>query len=143
MVIQRSTVVTSIRNHPVIGVGLLLFAVLAVFLSTRRPAQARGEAADTMYRCHPDEDMACTIVRQTGRALIVLTYRPSGAEIGQPWSVMINDPGGASQIVRPGTVTIVPNEVAQGKTLVDCAPPMPLPAPAGGGPLPNGAPIID
>ncbi|HEY2902617.1 MAG TPA: hypothetical protein VGL59_18675 [Polyangia bacterium] len=137
------------RNRPVVILAVVLFALLMVFGLARRSAEARGDATDALYRCHLDEDTACTIVRQTARGVVVLTYRPPGVvPSSSSWSVVINEPTGASQTVRPGTVTIVPPDgaaKATGDALSSptAPPPFALPTKAASAAIPNGAPIID
>ncbi|HEX3695190.1 MAG TPA: hypothetical protein VH374_07355 [Polyangia bacterium] len=137
------------RNRPAVTLGLLLFALLMVFGLARRSAEARGDATDALYRCHLDEDTACTIVRQTAQGVVILTYRPPGiASSTSSWSVVINEPTGASQIVRPGTVTIVPPEGAakstgDALTSPTAPPPFSTSSKAASAAIPNGAPIID
>ena len=146
----------SIRKRPFWGLALLVGAVLVVLAVERRSAEARGDGSDNLYRCHVEEDSACTIVRQTGRGLVVVSYRPQGGVVdaGQGWSVIVTDGAGVSQTVQPGTVTIVPRNrgptgaAGAGASASDngatSPPPWPAPAPtATRSGLPNSAPIID
>ena len=129
---------------------LLAGAVLIVLAVARRPAEARGDGGEGLYQCHPDEDSACTIVRQTARGLVVVSYRARGAvlDAGQGWTVVVTDAAGNTQTVKPGTVTIIPRDAPPPAAASDAAPtsPPPWPAPAPEvtrSALPNNAPIVE
>jgi hypothetical protein len=68
----------------------------------RRPATADNDA----YRCHPNEDIACTVVRETATGMTIMTMRPGGG-IAPPssWSVVSGTPPGAS--AYPGGIIYV------------------------------------
>jgi hypothetical protein len=74
----------------------------------------RPRAADdsSLYTCHPGEDLSCTVIHETAKGVVVVTFRPSGAKETREWSV-VNEPstpGGASD---GGTIYIVPSAGAQ------------------------------
>jgi hypothetical protein len=60
------------------------------------------------YRCHPKEDIACTVVRETARGMVIVTLRPSAAK-SRPaaWSVVSGPPPGIPEAAG-GTVYVVP-----------------------------------
>jgi hypothetical protein len=60
------------------------------------------------YRCHPKEDIACTVVRETARGLVIVTLRPSATK-SRPaaWSVVSGPPPGMPEAAG-GTVYVVP-----------------------------------
>jgi hypothetical protein len=129
--------------------ALVVGAVLLVFAVRRRSAEARGDNGD-LYRCHVEEDSACTIVRQTPRGLVVVSYRPQAAAVntGEGWSVLVTDAAGVTESVRPGTVTIVPagprGQGAASPGERTSPPPFPaLPPTFGRSGLANSAPIIE
>jgi hypothetical protein len=107
-----------------------------------RPPDARpaaGSDLDAPERCRPEQDIACTIVRETRRGVVVVTFRPAAAGLERAaWSVISGAPAGGSAGGTPGgTIYVVP-ALAQNQT--------PPPSPnslALNIPLPNGAPIID
>jgi hypothetical protein len=90
-------------------------------------------AADDAYRCHPSDDIACTVVRETAEGLVIATLRGPGAHTDPPnWSVVSGVPPAPVNGAR-GTVYVVPTATF-------------TPAYHGGSmplPLPNGAPILD
>lgn len=148
MAAGKTGIMVSMIKRPSLVVALAL-AVVALLALWMRSAEARGDGGDNLYRCHLDEDSACTIVRQTGRNLVVVTYRPVGAapDAGPIWSVVITDAAGATQTPRPGTVTIVPVDApsaARAAPPVSTTPPPFASSPPPVGPaLPNSAPIIE
>jgi hypothetical protein len=66
-------------------------------------------ATDDPYRCHPSEDIACTIVRETLSGTLIVTLRPVSPRAAAPaWTVV----SGAPPTPGPhpgGTVYVVPN----------------------------------
>ena len=101
----------------------------------KQPAtSAQAAADDDPYRCHPSEDVACTIVRETAHGTLIVTMRPAGPAAPTPaWMVI----SGTPPTIGPhpgGTVYVVPSA-----TFAD--PPSPghqvalMPA--------NGAPILE
>jgi len=144
--INRMQVAKSFRNPRLVGALLLTLVFLAVFVVLRRSAQARGEADESLYRCHLDEDSACMVVRQTARGLVVVSYRPPGrADAAQNWSVVVNDSGGGSHTVGAGTVYVVPTSTPSAKAVFETSPP-PLPVPrlpTSGAVSSNAAPIVE
>lgn len=103
-------------------------------------ATARVEG-DVSTRCRPEEDIACTVVRETAQGVLIVTYRASAATGGaaaserKTWAVVSGAPAGASS-ANAGTVYVVPslpqNQVAATghAATVTVA-------------LPNGAPILE
>jgi len=97
------------------------------------PPAVPAAADDDAYRCHPSEDIACTIVRETTHGTLIVTMRPAGPSAPTPaWMVI----SGSPPTVGPhpgGTVYVVPT--------VTFEPPPPghqvalMPA--------NGAPILE
>jgi hypothetical protein len=97
-----------------------------------RPRPAPEPAPDP-YRCHPAEDISCTVVRETPLGTVIVTLRPSGT-VAKPaaWSVVSGaPPGPAGAAAIGGTIYVVPASSADPRIL----PPLPGPA--------NGAPILD
>jgi hypothetical protein len=99
----------------------------------RAPAAATTTTATTTtaaadpYRCHPYEDLACTVVRETVHGLVIATVR-SAPEEASSWTIVSAAPPGT--FAAPGgTVYIVPTATRT------AAVSSPRP--------PNGAPIID
>jgi hypothetical protein len=100
----------------------------------RRPAEAKPAPPATSatpdpdpYRCHPNEDIACTVVRETLQGLVIATFRGRPEEAGT-WTVVSSPPPGAPY-TPGGTVYVVPSI----PRTAAAQPPLP----------PNGAPIID
>lgn len=67
----------------------------------------RGVDADgDAYRCHPNEDIACTVVRETARGVTVTTMRPGRSPSqAASWSVVRGAPPGA--VAYPGGIIYV------------------------------------
>jgi hypothetical protein len=73
----------------------------------REPRRAPAQDNDP-YRCHPNEDIACTVVRETAQGLTIITLRP-----GRPatpmsaasWSVVGSAPPGGT--AYPGGIIYV------------------------------------
>jgi hypothetical protein len=99
---------------------------------SRRPVVApppRMPRSDP-YRCQAD-DVACTVVRETTRGLVVVTLRPQGTTARPAvWSVVSGTPPGADEALG-GTVYVVPTTRPE--------PRAELPPPGAA----NGAPILD
>ena len=132
-------------------------------LVEKRPAATRpnksrpnagGAAAvrvdgDASSRCRPDEDIACTVVRETAQGVLIVTYRASARAAGasaserKTWAVVSGAPAGASSATA-GTVYVVPslpqNQVAATSPATGLAPGH---ASAVTVALPNGAPILE
>ena len=73
------------------------------------PPAPRAAAAEDPYRCHPSEDISCTVVRETSQGTLIVTLRPKGQSAGTPAWMVIN---GAPPSAGPhpgGTVYVVPN----------------------------------
>lgn len=105
----------------------------------RTPKKVSGAAAeeDAAYRCRPDEDIACTVVRETAQGVLIVTFRPAGtAQERKTWAVVSGTPTGV-QAAGGGTVYVVPSlpqNLAAG----------PFHSPgAVAASLPNGAPILE
>lgn len=101
--------------------------------AANQPMAPRPTAAEDPYRCHPTEDVSCTVVRETLQGTLIVTMRPgSHSDYAPAWMVISGAP--PSPGPHPGgTVYVVPNTTAD-------AEPMPhqavlLPA--------NGAPILE
>ena len=74
--------------------------------SARREARRAPGADSDMYRCHPNEDIACTVVRETPEGMTIVTMRPGGATaIPASWSVVSGTPPGAN--AYPGGIIYV------------------------------------
>ena len=72
----------------------------------RREPRRAATADNDVYGCHPNEDLACTVVRETAAGMTIVTMRPGGA--GSPpasWSVVSGTPAGAS--AYPGGIIYV------------------------------------
>jgi hypothetical protein len=102
------------------------------------PADARADG-DASSRCRPDEDIACTVIRETAQGVLIVTYRASAtgaaATERKTWAVVSGAPAGAPA-ASAGTVYVVPslpqNQVAAtGHSATATAA------------LPNGAPILE
>jgi hypothetical protein len=91
------------------------------------PAPAAVASDSDPYRCHPNEDVACTVVRETAQGLVIATFRGRPEE-GGSWTVVSSPPPGAPY-TPGGTVYVVPSI----PRTAAAQPPLP----------PNGAPIID
>jgi hypothetical protein len=113
-------------------------AVCAVLLLANRQvsrAQQRAGGDEDLYRCHLDEDTACTVVRQTPQGVVVLSYRSAVAgDKPEGWSVVIGNGMVGSRAAPPGTVMIVPATPAV---------PMASSGARSSSPAPNGAPILE
>jgi len=98
-----------------------------------KPPAPRPAATDDPYRCHPSEDVACTVVRETSQGTVIVTVRPRGRSALTPaWMVVSGTP--PSPGPHPGgTVYVVPNTTAD-------AEPTPHQAALVSS---NGAPILD
>jgi hypothetical protein len=94
----------------------------------RRPPARLASAGGDQYRCHPDEDIACTIVRETSRGLVISTVRPIRTQ--GSWSVVSGVPAG-SEMVTGGTIYVVPSAAAVTRDRDESIT------------YPNGAPILD
>jgi hypothetical protein len=73
------------------------------------PARAHGATADdqSLYACHPKEDLSCTVIHETPQGIVVVTFRPSGAKEKREWSV-VNAPAEGSGSSTGGTIYVVP-----------------------------------
>jgi hypothetical protein len=101
---------------------------------TPPPAPAPHPApADDPFRCHPSQDIACTIVRETVQGTLIVTVRPKGRSGTAPaWTVVSGAPPSAGP--HPGgTVYVVPSSGADGESTFHQAALM----------TSNGAPILD
>jgi hypothetical protein len=96
-----------------------------------RPADNRDAYAHDLYACHPKEDLACTVVHETAKGVVVVTFRPAGAGESRVWSV-VNAPA-APGATSGGTIYVVPSAAAQ--PVSDVRPELKLSA--------NDAPILD
>jgi len=101
-----------------------------------KPAAARervARPAPDPYRCHPTEDIACTVVRETPQGTVIVTMRPAGA-VTKPavWSVVSGTPPGPAGVTAlGGTIYVVPTSSPEPRA--DFTHPGPA----------NGAPILD
>jgi len=114
------------------------------------PVRVDGDAS---ARCRPDEDIACTVVRETAQGVLIVTYRAAASTAGgaaserKTWAIVSGTPAGASS-ASAGTVYVVPslpqNQVAATGHSPGHSPGLPpgLP-PAVTVALPNGAPILE
>jgi len=103
--------------------------------ATVHPAPPAPAEADDAYRCHPSEDVACTIIRETAQGTLIVTMRPGGASSAAPaWTVI----SGAPPTLGPhpgGTVYVVPNASPSSETASWAHEAALMPA--------NGAPILE
>jgi len=73
----------------------------------REPRRANPGDSDA-YRCHPNEDIACTVVRETAQGMTIVTMRPGGqASSAASWSVVSGTPAGATAFPG-GIIYVVP-----------------------------------
>jgi hypothetical protein len=102
-----------------------------------KPAAARervARPAPDPYRCHPTEDIACTVVRETPQGTVIVTMRPAGAAAKPAaiWSVVSGSPPGPAGVTAlGGTIYVVPTSSPEPRADLS------HPGPA------NGAPILD
>jgi len=104
--------------------------------ATRPPAVPRehvARPAPDPYRCHPMEDIACTVVRETPQGTVIVTMRPAGAAAKPAvWSVVSGTPPGPVGVTAlGGTIYVVPTVSPEPRADLQ------HPGPA------NGAPILD
>ena len=74
------------------------------------PARAHETSVDdqSLYACHPKEDLSCTVIHETPQGIVVVTFRPTGAKEKREWSV-VNAPAEASAGPSAGgTIYVVP-----------------------------------
>jgi hypothetical protein len=93
----------------------------------------RPPSADDPYRCHPSEDVSCTVVRETAQGTLIVTVRPKGHSGVIPAWVVISGTPPSPGPHPAGTVYVVPNGPPDAEAM---APQVAL-AP------PNRAPILD
>ena len=98
----------------------------------KKPAPPRARPAEDrdLYACHPKEDLACTVVHETAKGVVVVTFRPTGAGEARVWSV-VNAPA-APGATSGGTIYVVPSAAQPAS---DVRPALKLSA--------NDAPILD
>ncbi|HVT06126.1 MAG TPA: hypothetical protein VHO67_01650 [Polyangia bacterium] len=90
-------------------------------------------AAEDAYRCHPSEDISCTVIRETAGGTMIVTFRPAGQSAVSPaWMVVSGAPPSPGPH-PPGTIWVVPSSTDQAKP---SAQEQALNSP-------NGAPILD
>jgi len=77
----------------------------------RTPPRPRTPAADgaSLYACHPKEDLSCTVIHETPKGIVVVTFRPTGAKETRVWSV-VNAPAEPGSASTGGTIYVVPGE---------------------------------
>jgi len=102
-------------------------------LAANQPVAPRLAPADDPYRCHPSEDISCTVVRETAQGTLIVTVRPGGRSALTPaWMVISGTPPTPGP--HPGgTVYVVPNTSADAEPMPHQAALMPA----------NGAPILE
>jgi hypothetical protein len=73
------------------------------------PVRAHEASAgdQSLYACHPKEDLSCTVIHETTQGIVVVTFRPTGAKEKREWSV-VNAPAEASESSTGGTIYVVP-----------------------------------
>ncbi|HVY37401.1 MAG TPA: hypothetical protein VHM31_05680 [Polyangia bacterium] len=90
-------------------------------------------AADDAYRCHPSEDISCTVIRETAGGTMIVTLRPAGQSAVSPAWIVVSGAPPSPGPHPPGTIWVVPSSTGQaepspqGQALNDV----------------NGAPILD
>jgi hypothetical protein len=73
----------------------------------REPRRAAAQDSDP-YRCHPNEDIACTVVRETAQGMTIVTLRPGRPAMpmsAASWSVVGGAPPGGT--AYPGGIIYV------------------------------------
>jgi hypothetical protein len=101
--------------------------------ASARHEPTSGQAADS-YACHPTEDVACTIVRETADGTVIVTMHPAGTMAPVPtWSVVSGSPPGGSR--AGGTIYVVPAVNAVTEASIGIGQPLMVTA--------NGAPILE
>jgi hypothetical protein len=73
----------------------------------REPRRAAAQDNDP-YRCHPNEDIACTVVRETAQGMTIVTVRPGRPAMpmsAASWSVVGAAPPGGT--AYPGGIIYV------------------------------------
>jgi hypothetical protein len=88
--------------------------VAAPRASDTQKVAARPRAADDreLYTCHPGEDLSCTVIHETAKGVVVVTFRPVGAKELREWTV-VNEPATPGGGSSGGTIYIVPTAEAQ------------------------------
>jgi hypothetical protein len=73
------------------------------------PGRAHEASGDdlSLYACHPNDDLSCTVIHETAKGIVVVTFRPTGAKEKREWSV-VNAPAEASGSSTGGTIYVVP-----------------------------------
>jgi len=92
----------------------------------------RPAPADDPYRCHPSQDVSCTVVRETSQGTLIVTMRPKGQSGRAPAWIVVSGAPPSGGPHRGGTVYVVPSD-ADAEPMTRQAALMP----------PNGAPILD
>lgn len=100
------------------------------------PSKTAAPAAPTPtpdpYRCHPSQDISCTVVRETADGTLIITLRRRGPGARTPaWTVINGAPPSPPQVAG-GTVYVVPNSTPEASSVNRQA-----------SLSPNGAPILD
>ena len=64
-------------------------------------------------RCHPSEDISCTVIRETAAGTMIVTFRPAAQSAVSPaWIVVSGAPPSAGPH-PPGTIWVVPSSTGQ------------------------------
>jgi hypothetical protein len=74
----------------------------------REPRRAAAVQDSDPYRCHPNEDIACTVVRETAQGMTIVTLRPGRPAMpmsAASWSVVGAAPPGGT--AYPGGIIYV------------------------------------
>jgi hypothetical protein len=97
------------------------------------PPHTRVPTTDgaSLYACHPKDDLSCTVIRETAKGIVVVTFRPTGAKETRVWSV-VNAPAQPGSGSTGGTIYVVPGAA---RPVSDVQPPTQF--------SDNGAPILD
>jgi hypothetical protein len=98
-----------------------------------QPVAPHPAAAEDAYRCHPNEDIACTVVRETAAGTMIVTYRPAARSATTPAWMIVSGPPPSAGPQPGGTIYVVPTSTRE---------PAPLPQQAALMYV-NGAPILD
>lgn len=81
--------------------------------TTAQPVAPHPLAAEDAYRCHPSEDISCTVIRETAAGTMIVTLRPAGqSAVGPAWMVVSGVPPSPGPH-PPGTIWVVPSSAGQ------------------------------
>jgi len=85
----------------------------AVRKKTTTAVAAHPLVDEDAYRCHPSEDISCTVIRETAAGTMIVTLRPAAQSAVSPaWMVVSGVPPSAGPH-PPGTIWVVPSSAGQ------------------------------